>query len=253
MRFVDITLTCNVNAKVKLIRNMNAKKINIAIDGFSSCGKSTLAKGLAKELGYTYIDTGAMYRAAALYAIRNGWMTEEAMEEEAIRESMGKLDISFRKDGKGNQNTFLNGEDVESEIRSLEVSNGASRISTLPFVRSTLVSLQQKMAKKGGVVMDGRDIGTVVMPNAELKIFLTASPEVRANRRFKEMQDKGENPRFEEVLRNVIERDQRDTMREVSPLRKAEDAIELDNSYLGIDEQFDWALEQVNRVKRLSR
>ena len=229
---------------------MNVKKISIAIDGFSSCGKSTMAKGLAKELGYTYIDTGAMYRAAALYAIRNGWMTEEGMKEEAIRESMGKLDISFGKDGQGNQNTYLNGEDVENEIRSLEVSNGASRISTLPFVRTKLVKLQQKMAEKGGVVMDGRDIGTVVMPDAELKMFLTASREVRANRRFKEMQDKGENPRFEDVLHNVIERDRRDTTREVSPLRKAADAIELDNSHMGIKEQFEWALEQVKRLSR---
>ncbi|MDI9604166.1 MAG: (d)CMP kinase [Bacteroidota bacterium] len=225
------------------------KKINIAIDGFSSCGKSTMAKGLAKELGYTYIDTGAMYRAAALHAIRNGWMTEEGMDVEAIRESMSQLDISFRKDAKGDQNTYLNGENVENEIRSLEVSNGASRISTLPFVRSTLVNLQQKMAEKGGVVMDGRDIGTVVMPDAELKIFLTASPEVRANRRFKEMQEKGENPKYEDVLQNVIERDQRDTTREASPLRKAADAIELDNSYMNVQEQFDWALEQVKRVK----
>ena len=172
------------------------------------------------------------------------------MKEEAIRESMGKLDISFGKDGQGNQNTYLNGEDVENEIRSLEVSNGASRISTLPFVRTKLVKLQQKMAEKGGVVMDGRDIGTVVMPDAELKIFLTASPEVRANRRFKEMQDKGENPRFEDVLHNVIERDRRDTTREVSPLRKAADAIELDNSHMGIKEQFEWALEQVKRLSR---
>jgi cytidylate kinase len=228
---------------------VNVKKINIAIDGFSSCGKSTMAKGLAKKLGYTYIDTGAMYRAAALHAIRNGWMTGEGMEEEAIRESMGQLDISFRKDGKSNQNTYLNGENVENEIRSLEVADGASRISTLPFVRTTLVRLQQKMAEKGGVVMDGRDIGTVVMPDAELKIFLTASPEVRANRRFKEMQEKGENPKFEEVLHNVIERDQRDTTREVSPLRKAMDAIELDNSHMGIEEQLDWVLKQVKRVK----
>ncbi len=231
---------------------INVKKINIAIDGFSSCGKSTMAKGLAKELGYTYIDTGAMYRAVALYAIRNGWMTEEGMEEEAIKNSMDMLDISFGKDDKGNQNTYLNGEDVENEIRSLEVSNGASRISTLPFVRSTLVSLQQKMAEKGGVVMDGRDVGTVVMPGAELKIFLTASPEVRANRRFKEMQEKGENPKFEDVLHNVIERDQRDTTRKASPLLKATDAIELDNSNMGIEEQFNWVLEQVNKVKGLS-
>lgn len=231
-------------------KNLNVKKINIAIDGFSSCGKSTMAKGLAKELGYTYIDTGAMYRAAALHAIRNGWMTEEGMDVEAIRESMSQLDISFRKDAKGDQNTYLNGENVENEIRSLEVSNGASRISTLPFVRSTLVNLQQKMAEKGGVVMDGRDIGTVVMPDAELKIFLTASPEVRANRRFKEMQEKGENPKYEDVLQNVIERDQRDTTREASPLRKAADAIELDNSHMGIKEQFEWALEQVKRLSR---
>lgn len=218
------------------------KKINIAVDGFSSCGKSTIAKGLAKELGYTYIDSGAMYRAVALFAYRNGWMTDNDINEAELRKHISEIEISFKTNPNGQQETYLNGENVEKEIRSLQIGNGASRVSTLGFVRRELVRQQQEMGKKKGVVMDGRDIGTVVFPDAELKIFLTASPEVRAQRRFDEMKAKGEDPVFEEVLANVRERDHRDTTRAESPLRKADDAIELDNSHITIDEQLQWAL-----------
>lgn len=224
------------------------KKINIAVDGFSSCGKSTLAKGLAKSLGYTYIDSGAMYRAAALYAMRRGWMNDGGMDEEAIRNAMEQIRITFRTNATGNQETLLNGENVEREIRTLEVSNSASRISTLGFVRRALVRQQQEMGREKGMVMDGRDIGTVVFPDAELKIFLTASPEVRARRRYDEMKAKGVSPRFEEVLANVKERDLRDTTRAESPLRKADDALELDNSHIGIKEQLQWGLQMFRAV-----
>lgn len=227
---------------------MQTKKINIAVDGFSSCGKSTIAKGLAKQLGYTYIDSGAMYRAVALHAIRNGWITDAEMDEGALREHISDIDISFKLNSSGQQETYLNGENVEKEIRTLEVANGASRVSTLGFVRKELVRQQQKMGKEKGIVMDGRDIGTVVFPDAELKIFLTASPEVRAQRRFDEMKAKGENPIYEEVLANVRERDQRDTTRAESPLRKADDAIELDNSQITIEEQLQWAIEMFNKT-----
>lgn len=227
---------------------MQTKKINIAVDGFSSCGKSTIAKGLAKQLGYTYIDSGAMYRAVALHAIRNGWITDTEMDESALREHISDIDISFKLNSSGQQETYLNGENVEKEIRTLEVANGASRVSTLGFVRKELVRQQQKMGKEKGIVMDGRDIGTVVFPDAELKIFLTASPEVRAQRRFDEMKAKGENPIYEEVLANVRERDQRDTTRAESPLRKADDAIELDNSQITIEEQLQWAIEMFNKT-----
>lgn len=227
---------------------MQKNRINIAVDGFSSCGKSTIAKGLAKELGYTYIDSGAMYRAVALHGIRNGWITETDMNEEAIREHICDVTISFKTNDSGQQETYLNGENVEKEIRTLEVANGASRVSTLGFVRKELVRQQQKMGEKKGVVMDGRDIGTVVFPDAELKIFLTASPEVRAQRRFDEMKAKGENPVFEEVLANVKERDLRDTTRAESPLRKADDAIELDNSHITIEGQLQWALDLMHNI-----
>lgn len=227
---------------------MQTKKINIAVDGFSSCGKSTIAKGLAKQLGYTYIDSGAIYRAVALHAIRNGWITDAGMDEGALREHISDIEISFKLNSSGQQETYLNGENVEKEIRTLEVANGASRVSTLGFVRKELVRQQQKMGKEKGIVMDGRDIGTVVFPDAELKIFLTASPEVRAQRRFDEMKAKGENPIYEEVLANVRERDQRDTTRAESPLRKADDAIELDNSQITIEEQLQWAIEMFNKT-----
>ncbi len=224
------------------------EKINIAVDGFSSCGKSTIAKGLAKKLGYTYIDSGAMYRAVALFAYRNGWMTDTDINETELQKHISEIEISFKTNPEGQQETYLNGENVEKEIRSLQIGNGASRVSTIGFVRRELVRQQQEMGKKKGVVMDGRDIGTVVFPDAELKIFLTASPEVRAQRRFDEMKAKGENPIFDEVLANVKERDLRDTTRDESPLRKADDAVELDNSHITIEEQLQWALDLVHNL-----
>lgn len=227
---------------------MQNKQINIAVDGFSSCGKSTIAKGLAKELGYTYIDSGAMYRAVALYAIRKGWITENKMNEEAIKEHISEIKITFKTNDSGQQETYLNGENVEKEIRTLEVANGASRVSTLGFVRKELVRQQQEMGENKGVVMDGRDIGTVVFPDAEFKIFLTASPEVRAQRRFDEMKAKGDNSVYEEVLANVKERDLRDTTRAESPLHKADDAIELNNSSITVEEQLQWALNMFNKI-----
>lgn len=227
---------------------MHAKKINIAVDGYSSCGKSTIAKGLAKALGYTYIDSGAMYRAVALHAIRNGWITPESINEEVLREQIGSIQIDFKPNEVGSQDTYLNGENVEKEIRSLEVADGASRVSTIGFVRQALVRLQQETGKDKGVVMDGRDIGTVVFPEAEMKLFLTASPETRAKRRFDEMVARGENPRYEEVLANVKERDKRDTTRVESPLYQADDAWVLDNTHLGIEEQLQRALEMFNKI-----
>ena len=227
---------------------MQSKKINIAVDGFSSCGKSTIARGLAKQLGYTYIDSGAMYRAVALFAIRNGWISESEIDEEQLRQQIADIRITFKTNHQGGQETCLNGENVEQEIRTLETANGASRVSTLGFVRKALVDQQQLMGREKGVVMDGRDIGTVVFPDAELKIFLTASPEVRAQRRYDEMKAKGENPSFGDVLANVKERDLRDTTREESPLRKADDALELDNSHIGIEEQLGWALGMFNKI-----
>jgi len=219
------------------------KKINVAIDGVSSSGKSTMAKALAKAVGYTYIDSGAMYRAVSLYAIRNGWMSDTEINEGELQQHISEIAISFKINDEGLQDTYLNGEDVEKLIRTLHVSNGASRVSTLGFVRKELVRLQQKMGKDKGVIMDGRDIGTVVFPDAELKLFVTATPEVRAKRRYDELKAKGiESSTLEEVLANVKERDERDTTRAESPLRKAEDAIVLDNSNIGIEEQFQWAL-----------
>lgn len=228
--------------------NMQKKKINIAVDGFSSGGKSTIAKGLAKELGYTYIDSGAMYRALALYTLRNGWMAEDYIDEESIKDRISDIKIRFEPNGKGGQDTYLNDENIENEIRSLEVANGASRISTLGFVRKELVRQQQEMGKNKGVVMDGRDIGTVVFPDAEMKLFLTTSPEIRAKRRFNEMISRGDKAVYEEVLKNVKERDLRDTTRTESPLIKADDAIELDNSNIGVDEQLVWALNMFNKI-----
>ena len=226
------------------------KKINIAVDGFSSCGKSTIAKGLAKELGYTYIDSGAMYRAVALYAYRYGWMTDTEIDEVALQKYISGIDISFKKNSEGQQETYLNGENVEKEIRSLEIGNGASRVSTLGFVRRELVRQQQAMGRKKGVVMDGRDIGTGVFPDAEFKIFLTASPEVRAQRRYEELLAKGTLASYEDTLANVLERDERDTTRTESPLRKATDAIELDNSHITITEQLQWAMDMFNKITK---
>jgi len=226
-----------------LEQTSDMKKINVAIDGVSSSGKSTMAKALAKAVGYTYIDSGAMYRAVSLYAIRNGWMSDTAINEGELQQHISEIDISFKINDEGLQDTYLNGENVEKQIRTLNVSNGASRVSTLGFVRKELVRLQQNMGKDKGVIMDGRDIGTVVFPDAELKLFVTASPEIRAQRRFDELKAKGiETSTLEDVLANVKERDERDTTRAESPLRKADDAIVLDNSNVGIEEQFQWAL-----------
>ncbi|MBQ7057442.1 MAG: (d)CMP kinase [Bacteroidaceae bacterium] len=225
------------------------KKIIIAIDGHSSCGKSTMAKALAKAIGYIYVDTGAMYRAVTLYAIRNGMFTGESPDAALLESRMDDIHVSFRLNKETNlPETLLNGECVEKDIRGMEVSSKVSPISALPFVRTAMTRQQQLMGEKKGIVMDGRDIGTAVFPNAELKIFVTASAEVRAGRRFKELQAKGEKVDFEEVLKNVRERDYIDSHREVAPLRKADDAILLDNSQMTIDEQNAWLLKQVRRI-----
>ena len=212
-------------------------KIIVAIDGFSSCGKSTMAKELARETGYIYVDSGAMYRAVSLFCIQKGWITETSINSDELEKNIESIHIEFKPDNEGKSETYLNGLNVENEIRSLEVANGASRVSTLGFVRRELVRQQQLMGQKKGIVMDGRDIGTVVFPTAELKIFVTASPEIRAQRRLDEMAAKGEKANYEEVLSNVIERDDRDQNRAESPLRKADDAIVIDNSYLTREEQ----------------
>jgi len=219
------------------------KKIIIAMDGHSSCGKSTMAKSLAKKIGYTYIDTGAMYRAVTLYAMRRGFIGKNGIDEESLRKELPQIKISFGHEN-GLQYTMLNGENVEREIRGMEVSGNVSPISAIGFVREAMVALQREMGKQGAVIMDGRDIGTTVFPNAELKIFVTASDEIRARRRFDELSMKGENPVFEDVLKNVRERDYIDSHRAVSPLRKADDAIILDNSNLTFEEQDKWLMEQ---------
>jgi len=213
------------------------KKIIVAIDGFSSCGKSTMAKELAREAGYVYVDTGAMYRAVSLFCIQNGWMTDSEINAEELEKHIHSIRIEFKTNAEGISETYLNGKNVEREIRSLEVANGASRVSTLGFVRRELVRQQQLMGVEKGIVMDGRDIGTVVFPTAELKIFLTASPEIRAKRRMDEMTAKGEAVNYDDVLANVIERDDRDQNRAESPLRKADDAVVIDNSSLSREEQ----------------
>lgn len=211
--------------------------IIVAIDGYSSCGKSTIAKALAKYAGYTYVDTGAMYRAVALYAQRIGVANRESRDIDLLAQ-LENVHIDFIQTPEG-QHVTLNGEDVESQIRTLEIGNLASQISTIKEVRAFLVAQQQAMGEKKGIVMDGRDIGTVVFPNAELKLFLTASPEVRAERRFKELEAKGEKPVWEEVLADVNDRDYRDTHRAESPLRQADDAIVVDNSKMTREEQME--------------
>lgn len=216
------------------------KKITIAIDGHSSCGKSTMAKQLAADLGYIYVDTGAMYRAVTLYALRHDLMNAETKEikTEELQQQINDVQIGFVLNESGQKQTVLNGEIVEQEIRQMLVSSCVSPIAALGFVRSHLVALQQQMGQDGGIVMDGRDIGTVVFPNAELKVFVTASAEVRAQRRLAELQGKGDTTTtFEEVLKNVEERDYLDSHREVTPLRQAEDARLLDNSNMTIPEQ----------------
>ena len=223
------------------------KKITIAIDGFSSTGKSTLAKQLAKHLGYVYVDTGAMYRAVTLFAMENGFISEEFFNKEGLVDCLPDISLQFLFNPElGYAEIYLDEENVEGRIRSLAVSNLVSRVAEVSQVRARLVEQQQHMGEKKGVVMDGRDIGTVVFPNAELKLFMTASPETRAKRRFDELIQKGENVTFEAVLSNVESRDYIDSHRKDSPLVKAPDAIEIDNSHLTIQEQFDKVLALVH-------
>ncbi len=225
------------------------KKITIAIDGFSSCGKSTMAKSLAKEIGYIYIDSGAMYRAVTLYCIENGLIEDGEIRTEILKEDLKRINISFKINAEtGQPETYLNAENVENKIRTMLVSSMVSQVSALDFVRSAMVEQQQKMGKEKGIVMDGRDIGTTVFPDAELKIFVTASAEVRAQRRFDELKSKGQEASYDEILHNVKQRDYLDQNREVSPLRQASDAILLDNSTLTIEEQKAWLINQFNRV-----
>lgn len=229
---------------------MSSKKITIAIDGYSSTGKSTIAKQLANKLGYVYVDTGAMYRATTLYALNNGFITKEDFNVDDFVLELDKISISFQFNPElGFAEVYLNDENVEKEIRTMHVSGFVSKIATVPEVRYRLVKQQQLIGKSSGIVMDGRDIGTVVFPNAELKLFMTATDQVRAQRRYDELIAKGDKVSYEEVLQNVRERDYIDSHRENSPLLKASDAIEIDNSDLGIEEQFNKILDLVEQAK----
>lgn len=228
------------------------KKITIAIDGFSSTGKSTLAKQIAKRLGYVYVDTGAMYRAVTLYAMRNNFISKDSFDRDALIHSLPQVELKFRfNPALGFGEMYLNGENVEQQIRTLEVSSFVSRIAEVSEVRAMLVQQQQQMGLHKGIVMDGRDIGTVVFPDAELKLFMTASAHTRAQRRFEELQAKGQEVTFEEVLKNVQERDMIDSNREDSPLIQAVDAVAIDNSTLTIQEQFNLVLSLVNEALQL--
>ena len=228
-----------VHRTIKHITHM--KKITIAIDGYSSSGKSSMAKDLARAVGYIYIDSGAMYRAVTLYCLENGLFTNEGIDTERLESAMPDIRISFELNPETQRPmTFLNGKNVEDRIRTMEVSNRVSPVAALPFERKAWVELQQEMGRAKGIVMDGRDIGTAVFPDAELKIFVTASAEIRAQRRYDELKAKGQEASFEEILTNVKERDYIDQNREVSPLRQAEDALLLDNSNMTIEEQKQW-------------
>lgn len=220
------------------------KKISIAIDGFSSCGKSTMAKELARAISYIYVDTGAMYRVVTLAALRAGVMVDGEIDEEKLRECVSNLNINLD----ANAKVYLNGEDVESEIRGLEVSNWVSKVSAIGFVREKLLDIQRELGASKGVVMDGRDIGSVVLPNAELKIFVTADADVRAKRRYDELLKKGAPATYQEVLDNIKMRDYNDLNRKVSPLVQSPDALLLDNSFMSIEEQNAWLLDKVNKV-----
>lgn len=225
------------------------KKIVIAIDGFSSCGKSTMAKALARNIGYLYFDSGAMYRAVALYCMQNGLIEGEQINCDSLRERMKEIHITFEADpGTKDSITYLNGVNVEREIRSLEVSKFVSPIAALDFVRSEMVEQQREMGKQKGIVMDGRDIGTTVFPDAEMKVFVTASAEVRAQRRYDELTARGDTPDFNEILENVQQRDHIDQTREISPLKKADDALLLDNSNLTREEQMQWLIDRYNEL-----
>lgn len=234
-------------ATIKQSLNNNImKKITIAIDGFSSCGKSTMAKDLASKIGYVYVDTGAMYRAVTLFALRHGlFNADDSVDTAKLEALMPEIQISFKfNPTTGRPDTYLNGECIENEIRGMEVSSRVSPIAAIPFVRTAMVAQQQAMGKEKGIVMDGRDVGTTVFPDAELKIFVTASAEVRAQRRFDELKAKGQEADYAAILKNVQDRDYIDTHREVSPLRKATDALELDNSTMTIAEQNNWLMEK---------
>ncbi len=225
------------------------KKIVIAIDGFSSCGKSTFAKAIARRLGYIFIDTGAMYRAVTLYALEHGAIRSGMVDEEAVVKLLPEICIDFRfNPERGASDIYVNGDRVEGKIRTIEVSNCVSAVSSICEVRSKLVAMQQQMGRKRGVVMDGRDIGTTVFPDAELKIFMTAQPSVRAQRRYDELTAKGDEVSYEEVLQNVLSRDKADMTRAISPLRKADDAVVLDNSYLTVAEQMEWFEKEFRRA-----
>ncbi len=227
------------------------KKIVIAIDGYSSCGKSTFAKAIAKELGYIFIDTGAMYRATTLYAIQNAMFEANVLNNQKLEDSLDKINIKFAFDNEAQKSfVYLNNINVEDKIRGIEVSNLVSTVSQNSKVRALLVNLQQTMGKDKGVVMDGRDIGTTVFPNAELKIFMTASVDVRAKRRYDELIAKGDKVSLDEIKQNIAQRDFQDETREVSPLRKAEDALVLDNSNISVEEQMQWVMQIINKLTK---
>ena len=226
------------------------RKIIIAVDGFSSCGKSTFAKAIAARLGYIFIDTGAMYRAVTLYALEHGAIRSGIVDEEAVCRLLDQIAITFRfNPARGASDIYVNGDLAEGKIRTIEVSNCVSRVSAIPEVRAKLVAMQQEMGRRKGVVMDGRDIGTVVFPDAEMKLFTTADPKVRARRRYDELRAKGDEVTLEEIERNVVERDKADMSRRVSPLRQAEDAIVLDNSRMTVDEQMEWFMARLAETK----
>ena len=228
---------------------MNNRRIIIAIDGHSSCGKSTFAKAIAARLGYIFIDTGAMYRAVTLYALEHGAISGCIADEEKIEAMLGDININFRfNPERGASDIYVNGDMVEGKIRTIEVSNCVSAVSSIGAVRSKLVAMQQEMGRQGGVVMDGRDIGTVVFPDAELKIYMTADAMVRAERRYKELTAKGDRVSLEEIYENVVSRDKADMSRAISPLRKADDAVVLDNSHMSVEEQMAWFDREYQRV-----
>ena len=227
----------------------NTQKIVIAIDGFSSCGKSTFAKAIAARLGYIFIDTGAMYRAVTLYALEQGAIAEGKVDEAAVVALLPEVNISFKFNAeRGASDIYVNGEYAEGKIRTIEVSNCVSSVSSIREVREKLVAMQQQMGRERGVVMDGRDIGTVVFPDAELKIFMTADAQVRADRRYAELTAKGDNVTMAEIMENVISRDKADMERAISPLRQAEDAVVLDNSYMSVEEQMAWFMERYEQI-----
>lgn len=233
---------CNDDAR-------KGKKIVIAVDGFSSCGKSTFAKAIAARLGYIFIDTGAMYRAVTLYALDHGAIRSGMVDEEAVAALLKDIEITFRfNPERGASDIYVNGDLAEGRIRTIEVSNCVSRVSSIREVREKLVAMQQRMGRDRGVVMDGRDIGTVVFPDAEMKIFMTADPKVRAERRYAELRAKGDEVSMEEVLENVVSRDWADMNRAISPLRQAPDAVVLDNSRMGVDEQMAWFMERYEKM-----